>query len=68
MKRRGKRRIPVREKEPLDQPLFPNSTWSMDFMSDSLVSGQRFRTLNILDDYNVKCFIRNLSKKITKIN
>jgi putative transposase len=52
MKRRGKRRIPVREKEPLDQPLFPNSTWSMDFMSDSLVSGQRFRTLNILDDYN----------------
>jgi putative transposase len=52
MKRRGKRRIPLREKEPLEQPLFPNSTWSMDFMSDSLVNGQRFRTLNILDDYN----------------
>ncbi|EPE84236.1 HTH-like domain protein [Leptospira noguchii str. 1993005606] len=25
--------------------------WSMDFMSDSLYSGRRFRILNIIDDY-----------------
>ena len=24
----------------------------MDFMSDSLVDGRRFRTFNVLDDYN----------------
>lgn len=41
-----------RLREPLVQPELKNSSWSMDFMSDSLQSGQRFRTLNILDDFN----------------
>lgn len=27
-----------------------NQTWSMDFMSDALYNGRRFRTLNILDE------------------
>ena len=52
MRRKGKRRVPARVKEPLVQPELVNSSWSMDFMSDSLLSGQRFRTLNILDDFN----------------
>ncbi|MFB5754236.1 integrase core domain-containing protein [Leptospira kirschneri] len=29
----------------------PRERWSMDFMSDSLYSGRRFRILNIIDDY-----------------
>jgi len=29
-----------------------NKSWSMDFMSDSLVDGRRFRLLNVMDDYN----------------
>ena len=28
----------------------PNSSWSMDFTSDSLCNGRRFRTLNVIDD------------------
>jgi putative transposase len=52
MRRKGKKRIPARVKEPLDQPEHINKNWSMDFMSDSLASGQRFRTLNIMDDFN----------------
>mgnify|MGYP001811076533 CR=1 FL=1 len=28
------------------------AVWSLDFMSDTLRDGRRFRTLNILDDYN----------------
>ena len=36
--------------QPLDAPLWPNEIWSLDFMSDSLYQGRRFRTLNILDE------------------
>ena len=30
--------------------MWPNEIWSLDFMSDSLYQGRRFRTLNILDE------------------
>jgi putative transposase len=29
-----------------------NKCWSLDFTSDVLTDGRRFRTLNVLDDYN----------------
>ena len=32
-----------------------NQVWSVDFMSDTLSSGRRFRTLNIVDDYTREC-------------
>lgn len=47
-----KKRLPARSPVPLHQPAIPNSFWSMDFMSDSLASGRKFRTLNVLDDFN----------------
>jgi putative transposase len=28
----------------------PNVVWGLDFMSDALYSGRRFRTFNILDE------------------
>ena len=37
-------------RKPLDAPQLPNEVWSLDFMSDSLYQGRRFRTLNILDE------------------
>ena len=52
MKRKKKRRLPARVKESLVVPVQLNRTWSMDFMSDVLASGRRFRILNVLDDYN----------------
>lgn len=54
MRRRSKKRIPARVKQPLLQTEKPNQSWSMDFMSDSLDSGRRFRVLNIMDDFNRK--------------
>ena len=51
-KKRTRKRIPARIKQPLIVPSAPNQTWSMDFMSDSLMNGRRFRVLNIIDDYN----------------
>ena len=49
-RRKGKRRLPARIKRPLVRQTATNQTWSMDFMSDSMVSGRTFRTLNIIDD------------------
>ena len=49
---RKRRRLPKRFPEVLEQPKLPNECWSMDFMNDALLSGQRFRTLNLIDDYN----------------
>jgi putative transposase len=33
-------------------PTAANACWSLDFTSDVLTDGHRFRTLNVLDDYN----------------
>jgi putative transposase len=52
VRRRVKRRIPERIKQPLVVPETIIQVWSMDFMCDSLVDGRRFRLLNIIDDYN----------------
>jgi putative transposase len=49
-KRRGKRRLPARIKQPLTQQAVVNHTWSMDFMSDAMVGNRKFRTLNVMDD------------------
>ncbi len=51
-RRRLKRRLPSREKETLITPNGMNLSWSMDFVSDVLTNGRRFRVLNIIDDYN----------------
>ena len=44
--------MPSRIKESLVTTQVPNMTWSMDFMSDSLMEGRKIRTLNIIDDFN----------------
>ena len=52
LKRKPKKRLPVRTAQTLVVPEQMNQTWSLDFMSDALSTGRAFRTLNILDDFN----------------
>jgi putative transposase len=64
VKRKAKRRLPKREKAPLVQPDGANQTWSLDFMSDSLSTGRKFRTLNVLDDFNREALAIEVSMSI----
>jgi putative transposase len=52
IKRKAKKRLPARVKEPLIVPIEMNQTWSMDFTSDALSNKTKFRSFNIIDDYN----------------
>lgn len=47
-----KRRIKRDRPDELGEPVTINQVWSVDFMSDSLSDGRKFRTFNVLDDYN----------------
>ncbi len=48
---RKRRRKKVRLfRKPLEPATRPNERWSMDFVSDSLANGRRYRTLNVIDE------------------
>ena len=50
--RTKKRKKLIRPRIPMMVPIARNIRWSMDFMSDQLADGRRFRVLNIVDDYS----------------
>ncbi len=52
MKLKVKKRLPPREQEKLDVPASFTNTWSIDFMSDALSNGRKFRSFNVIDDFN----------------
>jgi putative transposase len=49
--RRQKRKRLVRERIPMPIPDKPNVRWSMDFISDTLANGRKFRVLTMMDEF-----------------
>lgn len=65
LRRKHKKRLPARIMEPLVWPLHPNTTWSMDFMHDSLANGVTFRSLNVIDDFNREALLITMDTSLT---
>ena len=55
VRRRPRKRLGKGRGMPLLIPDSPNARWSMDFVSDSLYCGRRFRMLNVLNDFTREC-------------
>jgi len=43
----------------------PNQRWSVDFMSDQLADGRRFRLLNVVDDFTRECLAVEVDTSLT---
>src|SRR5438477_11682067 len=51
----GGRKRALGTRAPLLLPQGPNQRWSLDFLSDALSDGRRFRILAIVDDFTREC-------------
>ena len=65
LRRKGKKRLPTRTPDPLSVPESINQCWSADFMSDALWCGRRFRTFNLVDDYNREVLTIEVARSLT---
>jgi putative transposase len=64
VRRRKRKRIGAVERPALVMPSGPQR-WSMDFISDALNTGRKFRSLNIVDDYNRECLAAEVDTSLT---
>lgn len=55
VKKRGGRKRAIGTRAPLEVPQVRNERWSLDFVSDALSDGRRFRILAVVDDFSREC-------------
>jgi putative transposase len=55
VRKRGGRKRGLGTRAPMTIPRGPNQRWSLDFVSDALADGRRFRVLAIVDDFTREC-------------
>ena len=55
VRRRGGRKRALGTRAPMELPQTLNQRWSLDFVSDTLADGRRFRILCIVDDFSREC-------------
>jgi len=64
VRRRKRKRIGAGQRQPLTIPTRRDERWSLDFVSDALTDGRKFRSLNIVDDYNRECLAAEVDTSI----
>ena len=55
VRKRGGRKRALGTRAPMALPQGPNQRWSLDFVSDALAHGRRFRILAVVDDFSREC-------------
>lgn len=55
VRRRGARKRAMGTRSPMAVPQGSNQRWSLDFVSDALACGRRFRILTVVDDHTREC-------------
>lgn len=55
LRRTKRKKIPREGREGAWCPIAPNQRWSLDFTSDALANGRKFRTANLKDDCTRQC-------------
>ncbi|HEX4650509.1 MAG TPA: IS3 family transposase [Granulicella sp.] len=55
VRKRGGRKRALGSRAPMALPQGPNQRWSLDFVSDALACGRRFRVLAVVDDFTREC-------------
>jgi hypothetical protein len=55
VRRRGRRKRALGTRAPILLPHAINQRWSLDFVSDTLSDGRRFRILCVVDDFSREC-------------
>jgi len=55
VRKRGGRKRALGTRAPMAVPQSPNQRWTLDFVSDALVDGRRFRILCVIADFSREC-------------
>jgi putative transposase len=55
VRRRGGRKRAMGTRRPMEIPLAANQRWSLDFVSDQMTDGRRFRILTVIDNCTREC-------------
>ena len=55
VRRRGGRKRAMGTRRPIEIPLQANQRWSLDFVSDQMTDGRRFRILTVVDNCTREC-------------
>ncbi len=65
VRKRGGRKRALGTRAPMAIPQDPNQRWSLDFVSDTLVDGRRFRILCVIDDFSRECLATVVDNSIS---